>query len=117
MSRLALHLVVLVLVAPAFVVGNDPAPPRPGDTVLVADSEPDPSKANRLRNWATQEQADRFHSVKGMSRRKVLQTLGHPCSVAKDKGGTEVWRYDWGVDWRVFFREGVCTDTYSNDGW
>src|SRR5437868_6715664 len=85
--------------------------------IVIDDPEPDTSKTIRLRRWATNAESNRFHSVNGMPRRKVLQTLGHPCQVKREADGTEVWSYGWGIDWRIFIKNGVCIDTWSNDGW
>jgi hypothetical protein len=116
MTRPALLLILLLLV-PAIVLGSVPSKTRPGEQAILPDNEPDTSKAIRLDRWATEEEAKRFHSVKGMPRWKVLRTLGHPCNLGRQKDGTEVWWYAWGVQWCVYFKNGVCTSTWSNDGY
>jgi hypothetical protein len=115
MTRPAL-LLVLLLVLPLSAHSHAPSP-SPPDLAPLLDIQPDPSKTVRLTRWANAEEFDRFHSVRGMPRRKVIQTLGHPWQIDKRPDGTEVWRYDWGVDWRLSFTGGVCTWTHSNDGW
>jgi hypothetical protein len=109
-------LLVLLLVVPPSALSHAPSP-APPDLTPLRDPEPDPSRTVRLTRWATREEADRFCSLKGMTKRKVLQTVGHPWKIDKQPDGTEVWTYDWGIDWRLFFRGGVCTYVIINDGW
>src|SRR5947208_13573709 len=98
MFRLALLLAALSLGVLSADIPRQPI-------TVIDDTEPDTSKTVRLRRWATNAEANRFHSVKGMPRRMVLQTLGHPCDVRRETDGTEVWRYDWGVDWGLSFKD------------
>lgn len=118
MTRLALQLLIVCMLLPA-VATCDWAREGPGAAPLVlADPEPDTSKAIRLDRWATQEEGDRFHSVVGMRKRAILRRLGHPFRVSRGPGGREVWSYAWGVDWRLHLQQdGVCTSAHSNDGW
>lgn len=83
----------------------------------LEESTPDTSRTIRHRYWATEEECERFQSVKGMRKRESLQTLGHPSIVWKGKDGTESWSYPWGTDWRVIIKNGVCTHIVINDGW
>ena len=116
MPRLALLLLAYLLFSTvvmhqsALRDGHDPA-------ILLKNARPDPSKAVQLRDWASKEQSDRFHSVKGLTRGQILRTIGHPYSVVKRADGREVWHYLWGVDWEISLVDGVCTFTHSNDGY
>lgn len=86
-------------------------------TMVIPDAKPDISKAVHLNRWATEAESDRYHSVKGMPKWKILQTLGHPFQVKMAPDGSEIWWYAWGIDWQLTIEKGVCISTWSNDGY
>jgi hypothetical protein len=117
MSRLTLFLFLSLLLIPIIVIENLTSDTNLELPPIGVDTEPDPSKAIRLERWATKEEGDRFFSARGKPKWKVLQILGHPWTVEKRADKTEVWSYAWGVDWRLFFKNGICVYADANDGY
>src|SRR5262249_20457941 len=93
-----------------FMIGLMPAigwpvgPPRT-DNHVAPDDQPDPRRAGTAR-CPTENDLNRLRSCEGKPKWKVIQTLGHPKAVGRNKDGTEVWEYPWMA---------CCSVSFKND--
>jgi hypothetical protein len=115
--RLVMLLFIGFLLIPATGVCNLPTQDPRHSEMVRGDDEPDTSKSRRLTRWATKAEWEQFLSVGGMSKRKILERIGHPSFVRKRSDGSERWWYDWGVNWFLEIENGVCVATFTDDGY
>src|SRR5262249_29058576 len=84
---------------------------------LVVQQQPDTRKARELGRWANAQDVARLRSAEGKPRWMILLILGHPSRVERRANGDEVWDYPWVAACRVWFKNGVCTDTFYTAGY
>ena len=109
--------VLAPLLLTALITPGDSSGPRHTCFRLVAEAEPDPSRARPLDRWPNAADLARLQSIKGKPRAVILHVLGHPSRVERRPDGEEVWDYPWCAACRVWIRQGVCTGTFYTAGY
>src|SRR5262245_23193429 len=82
----------------------------------TATTRPNPKLSRPLDRWPNGDDIRRLESVKGHSAAHVLETLGHPQKVERDKQG-ERWFYPWRAAAIVYFHNGIVTNTFYTAGY